>query len=341
MHTPSAKSIVVVLVVILIATCCCCAQERCTVMFYNVENLFDTENDPLTADEDMLPKSDRAWTETRYEKKLQGISRVISDLAQEGELPAIVGLAEVENLKVLEDLVVQADIKTAKYAICHYDSPDERGIDVALLYRPDVFVCQGSRVVKAVVDEAPHLRTRDMLLVWGILYGEQVLFSVVHWPSRIGGVKQTEHLREGCAEQLRMAVDSIMLKNPDIKVVVMGDMNDNPNCRSVRKVLGAHPYNGRVGESLLYSVTARGNGGTSVYDGRWNRYDTIAVSANLLDISDEGLKVMATKRRESVRYIDEFVYLLDDKGHPKATYRGSDYLGGVSDHLPIRVILGR
>lgn len=310
-------------------------------MFYNVENLFDTENDPLTADEDMLPRSDRAWSESRYRAKLQGISRVIANFSKEEELPAVVALAEVENRRVLEDLVAQPEIVAAKYSICHYDSPDERGIDVALLYRADVFEYQSCQVVKACADGAPHLRTRDMLLVRGRLLGEQVVFGVVHWPSRIGGVKQTEHLRVGCAEQLRMAVDSIMLQSPETKIVIMGDMNDNPRCRSVRKVLGARPYKQRADKSKLYNVTAKRNGGTSVYDGRWNRYDTIVVSANLLDVIAGGLKVMQPKRRESVRYRDEFTLLLDEKGYPKATYRGSDYLGGVSDHLPIRVILGR
>ena len=318
----------------------CVAQQRYGVMFYNVENLFDTINDAGVADEDMLPKADRAWTEERYQRKLNGVARVIADLSDEGGFPAIVALAEVENRRVLDDLVSQKEIANAQYSVCHYDSPDERGIDVALLYRSDLFKFKGCKSVRANVESAPNLQTRDYLLVWGEMGGSDVMFCVVHFPSRIGGVKQTEHLRIGCAKQVREMVDSMMRANPDRRVVVLGDMNDNPNNRSIRKVLGAKRVGCRVESGRLYNLTASGRAGSSVYDGRWNRYDNIVVSSNLL-LSGNGLHVVMPKRNVRVGYAQRFEYLIDDRKYPKPTYQGGEYRCGVSDHLPIYMILER
>ena len=318
----------------------CVAQQRYGVMFYNVDNLFDTINDEGVADEDMLPKADRAWTKERYQRKLDGGARVIADLSNECGFPAIVALAEVENRRVLDDLISQKEIANAQYSVCHYDSPDERGIDVALLYRSELFKFKGCKSVRANVESAPNLQTRDYLLVWGDMGGYEVLFCVVHFPSRIGGVKQTEYLRMGCAKQVREIVDSAMRANPDRRVVVLGDMNDNPNNRSIRKVLGAKRAGCRVENGRLYNLTASGRGGSSVYDGRWNRYDNIIVSANLL-LQGEGLHVVMPKCSGRVRYAQRFEYLLDDRKYPKPTYRESEYLGGVSDHLPIYMMLER
>jgi len=318
----------------------CVAQQRYGVMFYNVENLFDTINDAGVADEDMLPKADRAWTEERYQRKLNGVARVIADLSDEDGFPAIVALAEVENRRVLDDLVSQKEIANAQYSVCHYDSPDERGIDVALLYRSELFKFKGCKSVRANVASAPNLQTRDYLLVWGEMGDSEVLFCVVHFPSRIGGVKQTEHLRMGCAKQVREIVDSAIRANSDRRVVILGDMNDNPNNRSIRKVLGAKHVGRRVESDRLYNLTASGRAGSSVYDGRWNRYDNIVVSSNLL-LSGNGLHVVMPKRNARVGYVQRFEYLLDDRKYPKPTYQGGEYRCGVSDHLPIYMILER
>ena len=318
----------------------CVAQQRYGVMFYNVENLFDTINDEGVADEDMLPKADRAWTEERYQRKLNGVARVIADLSNEGGFPAIVALAEVENRRVLDDLVSQKEIANAQYSVCHYNSPDERGIDVALLYRSDLFKFKGCKSVRADVESTPNLQTRDYLLVWGEMGDSEVLFCVVHFPSRIGGVKQTEHLRMGCAKQVREIVDSAIRANSDRRVVILGDMNDNPNNRSIRKMLGAKRVGCRVESGRLYNLTASGRAGSSVYDGRWNRYDNIVVSSNLL-LSGNGLHVVMPKRNVRVGYAQRFEYLLDDRKYPKPTYQGGEYRGGVSDHLPIYMMLER
>ncbi|MBR4995995.1 MAG: hypothetical protein IKY82_08040 [Alistipes sp.] len=326
---------VVVAVALAVATVNDCAAQRVAVTFFNVENLFDVENDPATADEDMLPLSDRAWTVERYEAKLAGLARTIVDLAEDGELPTIVGLAEVENQRVIDDLLSQDALQGAAYEVCHFDSDDARGIDVALLYRSDLFSCEGCRVVKMRVDDAPNLRTRDMLMVWGSLGERRVAFCVVHWPSRIGGSQQTEHLRMGCAECVRQSVDSLMSANPDLGVVVMGDMNDNPTDKSIRKVLGARRAGRRVESARLYTLHRGRKGGTSVYDGRWNRYDNILLSGNLLHSAEGDVRARQSYCVEPLRK----AYLLDEKGHPRPTYRGSDYEGGVSDHLPIKVVI--
>lgn len=318
----------------------CVAQQRYGVMFYNVENLFDTINDVGVADEDMLPKADRAWTEERYQRKLNGAARVIADLSNEGGFPAIVALAEVENRRVLDDLVTQKEIANAQYSVCHYNSPDERGIDVALLYRSELFKFKGCKSVRADVESAPNLQTRDYLLVWGEMGDSEVLFCVVHFPSRIGGVKQTEHLRMGCAKQVCEIVDSAIIANPDRRVVILGDMNDNPNNRSIRKVLGAKRVGCRVESGRLYNLTASGRAGSSVYDGLWNRYDNIVASSNLL-LSGNGLHVVIPKRNARVGYVQRFEYLLDARKYPKPTYQGGEYRGGVSDHLPIYMELER
>lgn len=318
----------------------CVAQQRYGVMFYNVENLFDTINDVGVADEDMLPKADRAWTEERYQRKLNGVARVIADLSNECGFPAIVALAEVENRRVLDDLISQKEIANAQYSVCHYDSPDERGIDVALLYRSELFKFKGCKSVRANVESAPNLQTRDYLLVWGEMGDSEVLFCVVHFPSRIGGVKQTEHLRMGCVKQVREIVDSAIRVNPDRRVVILGDMNDDPNNRSIRKMLGAKRVGCRVESGRLYNLTASGRAGSSVYDGLWNRYDNIVVSSNLL-LSGNGLHVVIPKRNARVGYVQRFEYLLDDRKYPKPTYQGGEYRGGVSDHLPIYTILER
>lgn len=304
------------------------AQPRRVIAFYNVENLMDTHDDPHTSDEDMLPLSDRNWDGEKYQAKMQAISRIIADLKEECDVPALLGLAEVENKEVLSALVEECSNVGVKYEYCHYDSSDERGIDVALLYRSDLFEVQRSQAITPDVG----IPTRDMLAVWGKLCGVDVLVFVVHFPSRIGGVKFTEYRRISCCSHLRDVVDSVRCAEPQRRVIIMGDMNDNPNDKSIKEVLGA---SGKRNGALLYNpfagVRRRARRGSSVYQGEWNLYDNIIVSADFLESSElrlvEGGKIF---RRG---------YLLDGKRHPLPTYRGVEYCAGLSDHLPVYVIL--
>lgn len=308
------------------------AQKHCVVAFYNVENLMDVENDPTTQDDDMLPHADREWNVERYHHKLQSVARVISDLAKLHNYPALLALAEVENGNVLCDLVGQPTIADADYSFVHYDSPDERGIDVALLYRSDSFVVERSCALRADVEQP----TRDHLMVWGELCGEPVLVVVVHFPSRIGGSKFTSRWREYCAEQVRATVDSVRRVEPRRSVIIMGDMNDTPHDKSVKSSLGAATNIKHAASKTLYNPFARVRGqGSMVYRDRWYQYDQIILSNNFLSRS----RLSLVEHKGCRGYLFSQPYMLDARGYPLPTYKATDYLGGVSDHLPVYVLL--
>ena len=304
------------------------AQPRRVVAFYNVENLMDTQDDPRTLDEDMLPLADKNWDEEKYQTKIRAIYQVMSDLAVEYDKPALLGLAEVENKTVLNDLVAELGNMGEVYEYCHYDSSDERGVDVALLYRPKLFEIQKSQAITPDID----IKTRDMLAVWGKLCGEEVLVVVVHLPSRIGGVKFTEHRRMACCRQLREMVDSVRSSEPYRRVIVMGDMNDNPRDKSIKQELGASERKGNGGlYNPFIGVRRPAYRGSSVYRGEWNLYDNIILSTDfifgtILQLSGRG-------------NVFKQGYLLDKRRYPKPTYRGVEYCSGVSDHLPVYVVL--
>lgn len=308
------------------------AQEQHVIAFYNVFNLMDLHNDPLTQDDDMLPNADREWTIDRYNHKLSSVARVVADLANGDNFPALLALAEVENRAVLEDLVAQESIKDACYEFVHYDSSDERGIDVALLYRADKFRVERSLSLKPEIEQP----TRDYLVVWGELCGEPVLVVVVHLPSRIGGRGFTAVWRERCATQLRGFVDSVRVAEPERKVIIMGDMNDTPRNRSVKSALGATTRLKNADIHTLYNPFGDVKGrGSLVYQDRWYRYDQIIVSADFL--SNSGLSLMSD--RGCSGFIFSQPYMLDARGYPLPTYKATEYLGGVSDHLPVYIIL--
>lgn len=325
------------------------AQHRHTILFYNVENLFDTINSPTTADEDMLPLADKEWNSEKYHKKLSQLAKVFSTVATPSAsephaqstigayFPTLIGLAEVENRTVLEDLVREPTLTAANYGICHYDSPDERGIDVALLYRKDYFQIEGSRAIRSAAEG----RTRDHLTVWGRIDEEPFFIIVSHLPSRIGGVRFTEPQRITSARQIKAIADSVMRASPTTKIIIMGDMNDNPTNRSLRQELRAEGNLRKLQHNSLYNPfrTLRGaHRGSSVYDGRWNMYDNIILSANA--VGGSGLILQNTSnRRQAAVY--RSTNLLDHRGHPKPTYKGTEYEGGVSDHLPIYITIGR
>ena len=306
-----------------VATMVVTAQNH-TVVFYNIENAFDTINAPATADEEMLPLSDREWNSMRYNAKLNIIATTLSDITT--ELPTLIGLAEVENANVLRDLTQTSALRSTSYKICHYDSPDERGIDVALLYRPDKFHYVGSRAILSEADPA----TRDILTVWGEMDGNPTFIVVVHWPSRIGGVKFTEPKRRASARQLRKIVDSVMVENPATRIIVMGDMNDNPRNKSITEDLRATARPAAATD--LYNPFAAARRGSSVYDGRWNQYDNIIVSQNI------PLRAIDGRRRAKVY---RHTSLLDQAGKPHPTYSGTNYMGGASDHLPVYIVIGK
>lgn len=211
------------------------------IAFYNLENLFDTINDPAINDEEYLPDGPNKWNSLKYNSKLENMAYAISkiglDVSPVG--PVILGVAEIENRGVLEDLVKQPAIKDRNYQIVHYDSPDRRGVDVGLLYNPDYFTVTNTASHRLHVPENPELKTRDQLLVSGYVQGEKIHVIVNHWPSRYGGELYSRPNRNAAAALTKSICDSIYRKEPKAKIIIMGDLNDDPSNESCAVVLGA------------------------------------------------------------------------------------------------------
>jgi predicted extracellular nuclease len=302
--------------------------ETFTVAFYNVENIFDIENDPNTNDDDFTPKGKLEWTEDRYRTKLSRIAEVMGKM--NAGLPDILGLCEVENRKVLEDLVALPELKAAGYKIIHKDSPDERGIDVALLYKSSIVKEESAEYLRVDIAEDPNERTRDILKAQLKIGNESIYFFVNHWPSRSGGQMESEFKRMAAAGILRKAVDP--LEKAGEKVVIMGDFNDHPNDKSITEVLKA---SGEMGKGL-YNMAAEShaNGiGSYWYKGEWGALDQFIVTSTLMD-SERGW----VSSPSDFRFLKDPAFLFtDNKGvaRPNRTYVGDDYKGGYSDHLPI------
>ena len=301
--------------------------KHITVASYNVENLFDTEDDSHINDNEFLPESDKQWTTERYEKKLNDIARVLHDISPD-DLPEVIGLAEIENRKVLEDLVKTEPLAPGHYKIAHQDSPDKRGIDVALLYRPDVFKLISFEAIP--VD--PGFATRDILHVYGQFKKEDFHFFVNHWPSRIGGLEKSEPNRVVAAQTLKKKVDAILAENPDANIVIMGDMNDEPQNKSMQVVLGAgSPGSGSELVNLMMPL-AMEKKGTYNYRGTWNMLDNLVISSGLLDA--KGYKVTPPT---GFIFSEPWMEYTNKDGEisPNRTYGGPNYYGGVSDHFPV------
>lgn len=297
-----------------------------TVVSYNVENLFDTEKDKLINDEEFLPGSEKQWTKERYKKKLDDIARVLTSIDDE-DLPEIIGLAEVENRRVLEDLIKTKAMSRGHYAIVHQDSPDERGIDVALLYRPTEF-----KMLSFDVIPITGSRTRDILHVSGKFGNESFHFFVNHWPSRNAGLEKSEPARMKVAEALKKKVKQVLSQDPIASIVIMGDMNDTPENKSLKNILGAGMPGSKSDLVNLMMPLARDGKGTYCYRGRWDMLDNLVVSKSLLDA--KGFRVNPVT---GYIFSADWMNYTDNKGNvvPNRTYGGPNYYGGVSDHYPI------
>lgn len=313
-------------------------NRNITVAFYNVENLFDTKNTPGGNDAEFTPEGKNKWTEDRYNKKLEDISKVLSSINKK-ELPEIIGLCEIENRKVLDDLVNTKLLLAGKYKIEQFESPDFRGIDCAFLYRPDEFEVIKSSPVKVVFDDDLTFTTRDILYVKGKTNnGEEFHFFVNHWPSRIGGLEQTEPKRIAVAKLLKSKIDSVQNVNPDANILVMGDMNDEPSNKSLSEILQAKgpEVKNAAFVNLMYPIHINKQGSYN-YRGNWNMLDNIVVSSNLLD-----KKGFQCKEMQGFVFHENWMEY-ENKGEmsPNRTYGGPNYYGGVSDHFPVYVKLKR
>jgi predicted extracellular nuclease len=312
-------------------------KRNITVAFYNVENLFDTVNQQGERDGEFTPSGKNKWTQERYTKKLTDISKVLSSV-NKNELPEIIGLCEIENRKVLDDLVKTYLLKKGNYAIAHFESPDYRGIDCALLYRPDEFKVKSASPVHISFPDDAEYTTRDILLVKGETRNrEEFCIFVNHWPSRTSGLEQSEPKRLAAARILKSKIDSVLRVTPAMNIIVMGDMNDEPSNQSLNMVLGAkNPGVAGTGLlNLMYPLHLEKKG-TYNYRGSWNMLDNIIVSAGLLD--NRGLKC---NQRKGFVFNEKWMENFDEKGvmYPNRTYGGPNYYGGVSDHFPVYILL--
>jgi len=211
------------------------------VAFYNLENLFDTKDDPAILDEDFLPDSEKGWTRKRYQKKINSLGTAISNIgfSKSRKAPVLLGVAEVENKKVLEELIQTKHLKNKGYGIVHYDSPDERGIDVGLLYQKQYFEVTNSESIPILVNSQKGDRdyTRDVLYIVGKLNKEEIHILVNHWPSRRDGAELTSYKRIAAAKKNREIISKITTQNADAKIIVMGDFNDDPFNESIKQHL--------------------------------------------------------------------------------------------------------
>jgi hypothetical protein len=254
----------------------CFAQKPHMVVFYNLENLFDTINDPDKLDEEFLPEGVKKWNSSKYYRKQSNMEKVFFDMAAiNRQFPAVIGVSEIENRLVLEDLIAQPKMSAGNYRIVHYDSPDRRGVDCAFLYRPEVFKLEGSKAHKFEMPGMPNFYTRDLVTMWGTIEGEPFFFLVSHWPSRLGGKEASDPKREAAAAQCRRIADSVRVANPNTKVVIMGDLNDDATDKSITEVLGAKAKINKLSPGDLYNPyidLLKAGYGTLGYRDSWNRY---------------------------------------------------------------------
>ncbi len=303
--------------------------------FYNVENLFDTLDNPLTKDDEFTPSSEKAWNSQRYQKKLNDLAHGISMMGN--ELPGFVGLCEVENIEVVKDLVKTDVLKPGKYGVIHSESPDLRGIDVAFIYRKGYFKPKNVNMIQ--VDLGPEERpTRDIMYVKGTIKGKTELHIFInHWPSRYGGVKASDIKRAKAAKALAHHVDSLLLYEPNTAVICMGDFNDYPVDESVREILGASSVNDDSKLVNLMFDEAETNMGSYNFKGQWGFLDQIIVSPILVNEKLPLIKSGST----GAKFDSTMTYTNKKSGEmsPNRTYGGPNYYGGFSDHFPVAATL--
>ena len=320
------------------------------VMFYNLENLFDTINDNGVYYKEFSPEGARQWNGTKYWQKQHNMAYTIGQMEVNGSPavgPVIIGVSEIENITVLQDLVRQPEIKDRRYQIVHHDSPDRRGVDVGLLYNPRFFKVLNvtNQRINKYLPDYPEFRSRDQLCVTGMLAGEKVSVIVNHWPSRLGGEEQSSYLREAAGRMARETMDSLLRDDPNQGIIFMGDLNDDPQNKSCSEAVGAKK---EIKDCLAepgscfnpwWNILNRGIG-TLGYKGNWNLFDQII-------ITDYFLKNFESKEKPTLTFLRAEVlnrkFLRsnegDRQGYPLRTFSGGVFLNGYSDHFPTMIYL--
>jgi predicted extracellular nuclease len=296
------------------------------VMSYNVENLFDTINDPEN-DDDFTPNGKLIWNGKRYQEKLNHIAQVVEAVKNEnGIWPMAIGLIEVEHASCLNDLMSKTLLNEGHYQVAFIEGEDERGIDVGLLFRNDVMELVSVNKHNIVLPE--NDKTRHILEVVGRVNNELIVFYVNHWPSRSGGTEKSAPSRQLASEQLSMVMTNRMKQNPDCNMILMGDFNDYPDNQSVARL---EWVNGKQFSNLMKNVNPT-NKGSHFYKGEWGFLDQFIVNAEMMLPERKG---WSFRRVEAVGF--DFMMYTNSKGEmsPARTYVGDSYKGGYSDHLPI------
>ena len=316
-----------------------------TVMFWNVENLYDTIADPHLEYNAFTPTGEKRWTIDKYNRRLDNLSQVFASIADEqGGFPVLAGLSEVENSSVLRALLARRRMSGSHYKYLHYESNDARGVDCGLLYRSDRFRLIGSEPVKLRLRSGREYIGRDILAAWGRLDRELFAVYVCHFLSRRTGVNSSAGFRRAGAETVRDHALEMTRKYPGIKIIIMGDMNDSPRDESLAVLLRArrNPYSLEEGEYFnpFWQLLDEGRG-TSVYGNRWVLYDNIIVSANLVK-QGAGNRGLHLVRCDESHYAEIFRRsFMMHRGHPKRSFNGNQFQNGYSDHLPVLIRLNR
>jgi len=316
--------------------------KTAVIAFYNLENLFDTEDDPSINDEEFLPNGANQWTEERYQQKLIHLSEVIDALAKEKGCPIVVGTSEIENEKVMLDLAGTNILKSYNFGVIHHNSPDRRGVDVAFLYNKDRFQVMSHRAFRLFYAADTSFRTRDQLLMTGIVDNSDTLHLIVnHWPSKRGGEKRSMPLRIAAASLTRHIVDSLQAFNPNAKIVVLGDLNDNPDAKSITGILRAKGKIKQMANGDLFNPMwqmYRDGFASYIYRDMPEMIDNIIVSQGLLQ-PDNG------KYHYGSAHVFRKNFMITQTGsfagYPFRTYANGTYAGGYSDHFPVYIILNK
>jgi predicted extracellular nuclease len=317
-------------------------KKSLTVVFYNVGNLFDTVNDPIAGDDLFTPQSPRQWNEEKYKKKISDIAEVLSSV-NDKELPSMIGLAEIENKKVLDNLVAYAKLKKARYGIVQNDSKDKRGIDVAFLYNSEEVKVIGFKAIPVVFSFDSVNAASDILYIKCQIKDDNIYHIFInHWPSRSTYEQESEIKRITAAVTLRKEIDNILNFENNARIVIMGDFNDEPTNKSLLQILGATNKQKNLYYrdlyNMMYDMHNMGNEGSVNYQGNWQMFDQIIVSSSFFSKTN-GYYLNFTDGKV---FKDENLLFKDPvKGFsaPNPTYNGEIYLGGVSDHLPVYIIL--
>ncbi len=313
--------------------------NKAIIGFYNVENLFDTINDPNKNDEQFLPQGDYQWTSERYLHKLDRLSQVIADMAKLDGGLVVLGVSEVENEQVLLDLTATDRLKPYGLKVCHHDSPDRRGVDVSFLYNPTRFRIIDTASFPLIVPNEPEFISRDQWLMTGILDNTDTLYLLVnHWPSKSGGEKRSLPGRLAAGTLSHNIAADIFAKHPGAKFILMGDLNDNPNSKAIMECLGTKTNTKQLTYNDLYNPMwklYRDGIGSYAYRDSWEMLDNMVVSGGLV-YPQRGYKYQSA-------YVFRKDYLFTKAGsymgYPFRMFAGGVYQGGYSDHLPVYIVL--